>query len=340
VAEGRRVKGEGRLGETQQGPLMTKTAAPIALVTGAAGFVGSHLVDALLQRQYRVRGFDDLSTGTHANLTTAREYAAFTLVEGDIRDADAVAEVCEGCEVVFHLAAVTKVAESMRHPQKYQAINVTGTQHVLSAAVHANVKRVIFASTAAVYGTPERVPIAEDAATRPLSPYGHSKLAGEHLCQTVAATQKLCAPQLRLFNIYGPRQAPDNEAGVVSIFVDRARQGQPLCIYGDGYQTRDFIYIADVMEVFLRTATIPSLPSVPINVGSGIAVSIRELADAVQQQLPSCSTDIQFTPPRPGDIYHSVAQITRMQKLLHFTPTYTLQAGLQAYCHDADEAFD
>ncbi|MFX1582112.1 MAG: NAD-dependent epimerase/dehydratase family protein, partial [Promethearchaeota archaeon] len=197
----------------RRGDPTTKLALQTALVTGAAGFVGSHLVDALLRNQVRVIGFDNLTTGTRQNLENAEFNDAFTLIESDIRDAKAIGQACKDCDVVFHLAAVTKVAESVRDPQKYTDINVTGTQNVITGAIKAGVKRFVFASSAAVYGTPEIVPIPEDAATQPLSPYGASKLEGERLC-VKAAEKGLVAPQLRLFNIYGSRQTKDNEAGV------------------------------------------------------------------------------------------------------------------------------
>ena len=307
------------------------SASPTTLVTGAAGFVGSHLVEALLQRDIRVVGFDNFSTGSRQNLANALLQDEFTLIEGDIRDAKAVEEACKGCEVVFHLAAVTQVSESIRDPQKYTDINVTGTQNVLTGAVRAEVPRFLFASSAAVYGTPETVPIPEDSSTQPLSPYGSSKLQGEHLCHTTAANHEIIAPQLRLFNIYGPRQPSEGEAGVVSSFVNRAHQGLPLTIFGDGYQTRDFIYIDDVIEALIQAATMNSVSTIPINVGTGIPVSLRELAEAIQHTIPSCSNDIQFEPPRPGDIYHSVAQISRMQELLNFSPKYTLHEGLRRH---------
>ncbi|MFX1319766.1 MAG: SDR family NAD(P)-dependent oxidoreductase [Promethearchaeota archaeon] len=311
---------------------MTTDTRRTVLVTGAAGFVGSHLVDALLRQRCRVRGFDDLSTGTLANLTYALDHAAFSFVEGDIRDLKAVGEICDTCDVVVHLAAVTKVDESLREPEKYMEINVTGTQNVLQGAVQANVSRVVFASSAAVYGTPETVPTPEAASTHPLSPYGASKLQAEQLCQQAAQDHGIEVPQLRIFNVFGSRQPSDNEAGVISIFIDRAQQGLPLIIFGDGYQTRDFIYIRDVTEAILQAATLETVPSVPINIGTGIPISVRELAEVIQELIPSCSTELLFEPPRPGDIYHSVAQITRMQQLLQFTPTYSLFDGLRDYC--------
>lgn len=289
-------------------------------------------MDALLRQKYRVIGFDDLSTGSPHNLSNAILHDDFTFVEGDIRDGKAIAQACEDCDVVIHLAAVTKVAESLRNPQKYIDINVTGTQCVLTAAVQAQVDRVVFASSAAVYGTPETVPIPEDAATQPLSPYGHSKLEGERLCQSTAADHGMTIPQLRLFNVFGSRQSVNNEAGVVSIFLNRAKRGLPLTIFGDGNQTRDFIYIDDAVEAFIRASTLNTVPSVPVNVGTGIPVSIQELVETIQDLVPSCPPAAEYKPTRPGDIYHSVAEITRMQQLLAYTPDVSLREGLARIC--------
>lgn len=299
-----------------------------ALVTGAAGFIGSHLVDALLQRGVQVVGLDNLTTGKKTNLTTALEHKAFQLIKGDIREADAVRQACETAEFVFHLAAVTKPTESVRSPQKYHDINIEGTRIVLTEAAKAKVHRILFTSSAAVYGTPDTVPTPEEVTLNPLSPYGVSKIEGEKMCQTVSAKHRICIPQLRFFNIYGPRQSSETEAGVVSIFLERSQQGLPLIIYGDGHQTRDFIYIEDVIQAYLQAATLDDLPSVPINVGTGIPVSILELAEEIRRQVPSCSSEIQFEAPRAGDIYHSYANIERMQQLLQFTPQIELHEGI------------
>lgn len=308
--------------------MMTRQGLQTVLVTGAAGFIGSHLVDALLRQNLRVVGLDNLSTGTKSNLATAMEHEAFTLIEGDIRDRETVEQACDKAEVVFHLAAVTKVAESLRDPQKYHDINVTGTQNVISVAVNKQVSRLVFTSSAAVYGAPAKIPIPEEIPLNPLSPYGASKVEGERLCHEVANQHNLQAPQLRCFNVYGPRQTIDNEAGVISIFLHRARQGLPLIIYGDGHQTRDFIYIEDAVEAFIRAATLDTVSTQPINLGTGTAVSIRELAEEIQDQVPSCPIDIQYEAPRTGDIYHSVARINRLQRTLDFTPRYELSNGI------------
>lgn len=299
-----------------------------AMVTGAAGFIGSHLVDTLLLQGLRVVGLDNLSTGKKTHLTAALDHEEFQLIEGDIRDADVVKQACENAEIVFHLAAATKPTESVRIPEKYHDINVEGTRTVLTQAAKAKVKRVLFTSSAAVYGTPETVPTPEDVKLNPISPYGVSKIEGEKVCQSISTKHGISIPQLRFFNIYGPRQSSDTEAGVISIFFERSQQGLPLVIYGDGHQTRDFIYIEDCIRAYLQAATLKDVPSVPINVGTGIPVSILELAEEIRRQVPSCSSEIQFEAPREGDIYHSYANIERMQQVLQFTPQIELSEGL------------
>jgi UDP-glucose 4-epimerase len=307
---------------------MTNHPIQRALVTGAAGFVGSHLTDTLLRQRVHVVGLDNLSTGTTANLGRALDADHFSLRIGDIRDADVVRDACAHVDVVFHLAAVTKVAESIRDPQKYHDINVTGTHTLLAGAAHAKIRRVVFASSAAVYGTPETIPVPEDAILNPPSPYGTSKADAEAACQQFAAKHKMRIPALRLFNIYGPRQTVDTEAGVVAIFLDQAQAGQPLTIYGDGHQTRDFIFVEDVVETFIRAATLNAVPSQPINVGRGQPVTILELAEAVQNLVPTSSPELIFEKARPGDIYHSVAKTDRMKAQLQYVPKIPLREGL------------
>lgn len=309
-----------------------RKASLTMLVTGAAGFIGSHLVEALLARGFMVVGFDNLSTGTTANLRVARDQAAFAFIEGDIRDRAAVKGACAGVDVVFHLAAVTSVTESMRAPDKYQAVNVMGTHNVLMEAVSVGVKRIVFASSAAVYGTPPTVPIPEDAPLHPLSPYGASKVAAEAACTHMTAKNKILIPILRFFNIYGPRQSGAKESGVVSRFISQAQHKKPLIIYGDGHQTRDFIFINDVVETLIRAGTVAKIPTIAINIGTGEATSILQLATTVQQIIPTSQKDLIFKPPRAGDIRHSVGKIERMLKLLHYSPQYDLHSGLLQTC--------
>jgi UDP-glucose 4-epimerase len=303
-----------------------------ALVTGAAGFIGSHLVDALLARNQRVVGFDNLSTGKQANLAAAFQHDAFTLITGDLRDERAVREACRNVDAIYHLAAASKVSESMRDPLKYHAINVTGTLNLLLAAVAAGVKRFVFTSSAAVYGKPDTVPTFENVFVSPISSYGASKRSAELFCQAIGASNPLQVRILRLFNVYGLRQPAEDESGVVSIFVQRALAGQPLVIFGDGRQTRDLIYVDDVVEALIRAGTLPKVPSDPINIGTGHPVTIRELAEQIQRHCASRNAKIVFRAPRPGDIRHSVAAVNRMQQFLRFAAQHDLQKGLEKMC--------
>jgi UDP-glucose 4-epimerase len=303
-----------------------------ALVTGAAGFIGSHLVDALLARKQRVVGFDNFSTGKQANLAAALARDRFTLVTGDVRDEQAVQEACRNVDVVYHLAAASSVSESMQDPRKYHDVNVTGTLNVLLAAVAAGAKRFVFTSSAAVYGSPETVPTPETAFANPLSPYGASKRAAELFCQAVGTANGLEARNLRLFNVYGPRQTAGDEGGVVSIFIQHAWTRQPLTIFGDGQQTRDLIYVDDVVEALIRAGTLPKIPSDPINIGTGRPVSIRELAEKIQRVCPIQGVEIVYRATRPGDIRHSVATTDRMHQFLRFTAQHDLQRGLETTC--------
>jgi len=311
---------------------MARSRNSTALVTGAAGFIGSHLVDALLAHKERVVGFDDFSTGNRTNLSAALSHDSFTLVTGDIRDAHAIQEACRSVDVVYHLAAATRVSESMRDPRKYHDINVTGTLNVVTAAVATGVTRMVFTSSAAVYGKPLTVPTPETIPPSPLSPYGASKVAAELFCQTIGMANGLQARILRLFNVYGPRQPAEDESGVVSIFIHRAQSGQPLVIFGDGHQTRDLIYVDDVVEALIRAGTLPKVPSEPINIGTGRPVSIRQLAEEVQRHCPSHNSGIVFQAARPGDIRHSVAAVGRMQQFLRFAAQHDLQKGLAKMC--------
>ncbi len=306
---------------------MTKSQLK-ALVTGAAGFIGSHLVDTLLKRQYHVVGYDNMTTGRVSNLEHAMESKVFSLIKGDIRDLEDVRAACRDVDVVFHLAAATKVAESVRDPRLYHDVNVTGTLNVITSATKSGARRLVFASSAAVYGTPGEVPTPETAPRVPLSPYGASKVAGELFCQTITAHNPTESVLLRFFNVYGPRQLAEGEAGVVCSFLHRALAGEPLVIFGDGHQTRDFIYVDDVVEAMIRSATYQIRDSLPFNIGTGHPVSILELAKEVQRQCLDSSSEIAFEKTRSGDIYHSVAAVERMQHQLQFKAEHNISQGI------------
>ena len=279
---------------------MTDTA-PRALVTGGAGFIGSHLTDRLLADGYAVSVVDDLSTGSASNVPT-RAKAGFERV--DICDVDALREIVAHFkpEVVFHLAAQTDVRRSIREPDFDARVNVLGALNVLRAAVAAGARRIVYASSAAVYGDPERLPVSEADRTRPISEYGASKLAFEHYLSAHAARGLIEYAALRYANVYGPRQRGDGEAGVVAIFTQRMLAGQPVTIFGDGTKTRDYVYVGDVVEATLRAAAGPS--GVVANVAWGGEVSDIELFREV-----AAATGYTRGPTHAGDRRGDIARI-------------------------------
>jgi nucleoside-diphosphate-sugar epimerase len=303
-----------------------------ALVTGAAGFIGSHLVEGLLERDYRVRGFDNLSTGSRENLAGVWERDQFAFTEGDVRDQQAVAAAVEGVDAVFHLAADTSVPGSFDHPERTTAINCTGTANVFGAAREASVESVVLASSAAVYGSDVSVPVSEDAPPAPESPYALSKRYGEQLASQLADADGFDAAAVRYFNVFGPRQDPSGAyAAVIPAFIDRLLAGEPPVIFGDGEQTRDFVYVTDVVEATIAAAEQDCPPVV--NVGSGQRVTITELAETLTDLLEA-DVDPVYDPPREGDIRHSGADISRAREHLGYEPSVALAEGLARTVED------
>jgi nucleoside-diphosphate-sugar epimerase len=293
-----------------------------ALVTGAAGFIGSHLVEGLLDRGYRVRGLDNLSSGRRENLTTVWDDEAFAFVEGDVRDGEAVARAADGVDFVFHLAARASVPASVEQPANTTDSNCTGTATVFAAARERDA-RVVFASSTAVYGSDAPVPTSEDAALSPESPYALSKQYGEDLARQL----ELDAVSLRFFNVYGPRQdASGAYAAVIPAFIGRMRAGERPVIYGDGEQTRDFVSVGDVVDATIRAAKGGTTGRV-YNVGSGRRTSITELVAALNDVLGT-DLDPVYDDPRPGDIRHSGADISRARAELGYEPDVDLREGL------------
>src|SRR5215211_2521651 len=246
------------------------------LVTGGAGFIGSHLVTRLIEQGEVVRVFDNFSTGTAENLGAL--WDRVILVEGDLRDQDAVRHAVDGAHVVFHQAALSSVQRSIEDPHTTLEVNVTGTLNVLEAARDAGCQRVVFASSASVYGDAPGLPKTEAMAPRPLSPYAISKLAGEQLCSMFTRVHGLETVALRYFNAFGPRQDPSSPySGVITHFLHALRAGVPPVIYGDGEQSRDFIYVDNVVEANLRAAVVDAAAGGVFNVASGQAVALNDL---------------------------------------------------------------
>ena len=296
------------------------------LVTGGAGFIGSHLVEALVARDKQVRVLDNFSTGRWENLAAVRDH--IEVVEGDIRDPRAVRQAMGGIEVVAHLAAIVSVERSLQDPPGTVDVNTGGTLNLLEAARQSGVRRFLFASSAAVYGDHSELPLREDLPLRPLSPYAASKVAGEALCQAYRAAYGLSTAVLRFFNIYGPRQDPQSPySGVISIFVGRMRQGLPPVIYGDGQQTRDFVYVEDVVAALIRAGEQDGADGAVLNVARGEETSVLRLVALLNQALGT-HLEPEFAPPRAGEIRRSAGDPRRAQAVLGWQPTVGLTEGL------------
>ncbi|RME75172.1 MAG: SDR family oxidoreductase, partial [Chloroflexi bacterium] len=297
------------------------------LVTGGGGFIGSHVVEALLERGFAVRVLDNLSTGHRENLAAVQGRIEF--IEGDIREPETAARAVDGVSLVFHLAAVVSVPWSMAHPLETEQVNTAGTLCLLEAAQKAGVRRLVFSSTCAVYGDDPTLPKTEAMPPAPVSPYAVSKLAAEGYCRIFAAALGLETVVLRYFNVFGPRQDPSSPySGVISIFVDRLRRGQPVTIYGDGEQTRDFVYVGDVAQANLRAALAPDVSGQIFNIGTGRAVTVNHLF-AVLSGLLNYPHPPRYEPPRAGDIRHSYADPSLARSRLGWSAQVAFEEGLR-----------
>ena len=298
-----------------------------ALVTGGAGFIGSHLVTRLLEEGHSVRVLDDLSTGKRDNL--AHVAADVDLVVGDVRNAALVDEVATGCEVIFHEAAIVSVPASVEDPQKSHDVNIQGTLNVLLAARKRNVRRVVFACSAAIYGEDPSLPKRELMQAFPISPYGIEKMTGEHYVLAWPRLYGVEGVSLRYFNVFGPRQDPRSPySGVISIFADRALSGREVTIHGDGQQTRDFVFVEDVVQANLLAARTPLASGRAYNVARGERTTLLELHAMVGRLAGSVVPPV-HTPPRHGDIRHSFADIARAREELGYAPRVSVEDGLR-----------
>ncbi|ATR84961.1 NAD-dependent dehydratase [Pseudomonas sp. HLS-6] len=300
--------------------------API-LITGGAGFIGSHLSDALLANGYAVRVLDDLSTGKRSNLQL--QHPKLQLIEGDVADAALVAQAAAGCQAVVHLAAVASVQASVEDPVKTHQSNFIGTLNVCEAMRLAGIRRVLFASSAAVYGNNgEGESISEETPKAPLTPYAVDKLASEHYLDFYRRQHGLEPVVFRFFNIFGPRQDPSSPySGVISIFSERALSGQPITVFGDGEQTRDFVYVGDLVSVMLQALTLDQVEEGAVNVGLNQATSLNQLLAALKTVVGSLPA-ISHGPARSGDIRHSRADNTRLLQRFRFPEPTPMAEGL------------
>lgn len=297
------------------------------LITGGAGFIGSNLVDALVARGNTVRVLDNFSTGKRSNLPDDR---CVELIEGDVADQAVVRQAVKGCRAVVHLAAVASVQASVDDPVGTHQSNLVGTLHLCEAMREEGVRRVVFASSAAIYGNNgEGTSINEDTAKAPLTPYAADKLASEHYLDFYRRQHGLEPVVFRFFNIFGPRQDPSSPySGVISIFTERAQQQQPISVFGDGEQTRDFMYVGDLVEILLQAVEDPDIQVGAVNVGLNRATSLNELLAAISDVLGGLPP-VSYRAARSGDIRHSRADNSRLlQRFRLPEPATDMRSGL------------
>ena len=301
------------------------------LVTGGAGFIGSHVVDKLMLDGHDVVVLDNLYSGNMRNIEHHLNEYRFRFVEGDIRQALTVEKAIEDVDAVIHEAAIVSVPLSIENPVLTNEVNVLGTLNLLEASVKAKVKRFVYVSSCAVYGDASKLPINEDVPVRPLSPYASSKLAAEEHCTVFFENHGLETVRLRYFNVYGPRQAASDYAGVMVKFLERIRRDQPPIIFGDGEQTRDFVYVSDVAEATLLALNRYGVAGNVFNIGTGEVVTINKLCDAFLELTEKGHLKPIYMDAKPGEIRHSQADITRATKLLGYRHKVPLKSGVREF---------
>jgi UDP-glucose 4-epimerase len=296
------------------------------LVTGGAGFIGSNLVRALLERGDDVRVLDNFSTGNRANLAGLD----IEVVEGELRSYERVHNAVRGVEVVFHLGALGSVPRSVQDPLTSSAVNVEGTLNVLLAARDEGIRRVVYSSSSSIYGTRERLPVTEDMAPDPISPYGVAKLAAERYCVSFSRVyHRFETVVLRYFNVFGPRQSPFSQyAAVIPLFITAIARGEPVTIEGDGEQSRDFTYVSNVVDATIRAAEAPNASGQILNVSAGVPATVNAVAESIGRILGKPVERLTL-PPRAGDIRASWADTTRARDLLGYEPAVELEDGLR-----------
>ena len=295
-------------------------------MTGGAGFIGSHIADSAREVN-DLYVFDDFSTGSRDNLPDES-----TVIESNLRNTDRLTSTVEAVDLVFHEAAQVSVQRSIESPVQSQKTNLDPIHTILEAARDTDT-RIVFASSAAIYGEPEYTPIDEGHPKNPTSPYGLEKLAADHYCRLYHELFGVEAVTLRYFNVYGPRQQAGDYSGVISIFREQALKDEPITIEGDGTQTRDFVHVDDVVQANILAATHEEAPGKAFNVGTGTEITIRELAETIKEVTDSDS-EIVHVEPREGDIDESIADVTRARETLGYEPKYDIHDGIKAYLSD------
>jgi UDP-glucose 4-epimerase len=299
----------------------------VYLVTGGAGFIGSHLVEELVRRGEQVRVLDNFSTGKRENLSPFLD--RIELIEGDIRSYRIVREAVQGADYILHQGALPSVPRSINDPITSNEVNVGGTLNVLGAARDAGVGRVVYASSSSVYGANQALPKREDMMPQPISPYAVSKLAGERYCHVFSRTYGLETVALRYFNVFGPRQDPQSTySAFIPKFVVGMLEGRRLTIDGDGTQSRDFTYVSNVVQANLLAVAAEGVSGEMFNVACGSSMSLNEIVKSLRR-ITGCQGDIAYGPPRPGDVSRSLADIEQAQQRLGYEPRVPVGEGLE-----------
>ena len=297
------------------------------LITGGAGFIGSHIVEALFKQEHEIIILDNLFSGNIENIQPFLQKKNVEFVKGSITDLPLLRKTFKGVDGIFHEAAIASVHQSVLNPLNTHDVNSTGTLHVLLAAEECGVKKVILASSAAIYGDHPLLPKREDMIPMPLSPYAVSKLTGEYYCAVFSQLYGIQTVSLRYFNVFGPRQDPSSEySGVISKFIAQVKQNKPITIFGNGEQSRDFVFVSDVVSA--NISAMESGVQGVFNIGCGEQTSLNELADLVKN-IAGNDVPILYEPPRDGDIKKSFADISRAREMLGYEPEYTVREGLE-----------
>jgi UDP-glucose 4-epimerase len=306
------------------------------LITGGAGFVGSHLVDHFLKDGYETVAFDNFYSGKIENVKKHMSNKNFHLIKGDVRSLKDVEKAVKNVDAVCHLAAIVNIPLSIENPLLTEDVNVKGTLNLLKACVKHNVRRFVYVSTCAVYGEAHYLPIDEGHPTNPLSPYGASKLVAEHYCNIFNRIHGLQTVCLRFFNVYGSRQSGGPYGGVITTFLELLRKGKPLVIYGDGKQSRDFLYVADAAKACMLAFHRENCSGKTLNIGTGSQVSINELAQILIKLMDKSKTKVIHAEERKGDIKESYADTSRAKKELSFKCDYSISEGLKKMIEELD----